>query len=279
MAITQFIPTIWSETLYTQLDKQYIGVANCNRDFEAEVKEKGNIIRVAGVGSVDVGNYYSGSDLDTPQDLSDTSVDIEVNQAKYFNFQIDDIDKAQSSPKLMSAAMKMAADSLSNEADKYVYSLYNDAAHVVEELAVSENNVIDALIKARTKLYQSGVSDANDIVIEVSPTIAEFILKAKINLGTDNTAALENGCIGNIGGCKIFVSNNIHTSYDSSTKIHHHKCIARTKRAVAFVEQLSEITAYRPEKRFADAVKGLYLFGACVVYNNEMVLLDFGMPD
>ena len=57
----------------------------------------------------------------------------------------------------------------------------------------------------------------------------------------------------------------------------YHKCIARTKRAIAFAEQLSEINAYRPEKRFADAVKGLHLYGAKVVYPKEMVLLNLGI--
>ena len=47
----------------------------------------------------------------------------------------------------------------------------------------------------------------------------------------------------------------------------------RTKRAVAFAEQLSEIDAYRPEKRFADAVKGLHLYGASVIYPDEVVPL------
>ena len=55
-----------------------------------------------------------------------------------------------------------------------------------------------------------------------------------------------------------------------------HKCLMRTKRAIAFAEQLSEIEAYRPEKRFADAVKGLHLFGAGIIYPEEMVVLDIG---
>ena len=57
----------------------------------------------------------------------------------------------------------------------------------------------------------------------------------------------------------------------------YHKCLARTKRAIAFAEQLSEIDAYRPEKRFADAVKGLHLYGAKVVHPTEMILLDLGI--
>jgi hypothetical protein len=50
--------------------------------------------------------------------------------------------------------------------------------------------------------------------------------------------------------------------------------MARSKRAIAFAEQLSEIDAYRPERRFADAVKGLHLYGAEVIYPSEMVRLD-----
>ena len=51
----------------------------------------------------------------------------------------------------------------------------------------------------------------------------------------------------------------------------------RTRRAVAFASQISEINAYRPESRFADAVKGLHLYGAKIVYQNEIVLLDLGI--
>ena len=52
MAITNFIPTVWSESLYQELDKKYVGVANCNRDFEGEIHEKGNTVRICGVGNV-----------------------------------------------------------------------------------------------------------------------------------------------------------------------------------------------------------------------------------
>lgn len=53
----------------------------------------------------------------------------------------------------------------------------------------------------------------------------------------------------------------------------------RTKRAVAFAEQISEVEAYRPEKRFADAVKGLHLYGAKIVYPAEYRVLDLKLPE
>ncbi len=275
MAITNFIPAIWSENLYSALDAKYIGVANCNREYEGEIKNKGSVVKICGVGTVNVSDYTKNTDMSNPQVLSDTVKELQINQAKYFNFQIDDIDRAQATPKLMEGAMKVAASALANAADAYIFGLYAGAGATVTEEVVSSLNIVDLIIDARSKLYENNVTETHDVVIEVSPKIGAMILKAKINLSTDNGAPLENGCIGSIGGCKIFVSNNI--VVDESGDIPYHKCIARTKRAIAFAEQLSEINAYRPEKRFADAVKGLHLYGAKVVYPNEMVLLNLGV--
>lgn len=276
MAIKNFIPTIWSENLYQALDKQYIAVANCNRDYEGEIREKGSTVRICGLGKVSVSDYIKNIDMSTPETLSDSVRDLLIDQAKYFNFQIDDIDRAQSSPRLMEAAMKNAASALADEADRYIYSLCEGASTKFDETAVSVDNIISLMIDARTKLFANNVSDPHDIIFEVTPEIAGLILKAKVNLNADGGAILENGCIGNIGGCKIFVSNNVLREETETGYVH--KCIARTKRAIAFAEQLSEIDAYRPELRFADAVKGLHLYGAKVVYPSEMVLLNLSMP-
>ena len=257
MAITNFISTVWSETLLGALDKRYVGVANCNRAYEGDIRECGAVVKICGVGDVSVGDYTKNTDMSAPQTLDDRLCELVIDQAKYFNFQIDDIDRAQSSPRLMSEAMRVAAAALANTADAYVYSLNGDAAKTLKHEAVTADNVMDLLISARTALYAAGVSDMSDAVIEVSPEIAALILKAKITLSTDNGEALEAGCLGSLGGCKIYVSSNIVKEVEGEKA--RHMCLARNKRAIAFAEQLSEIDAYRPEKRFADAVKGLHL--------------------
>ena len=275
MAISNFIPTIWSENLYTELDKQYIAVKHCNREYEGDIKGAGSAVKICGVGEISVSDYTKNSDLSAPEELSETARTLTIDQAKCFNFQIDDVDHAQSVPGLMNAAMKVAASALSNAADRYVYSLYNEAHTQLVNPDTKVENILDTLLLARKELYKNNVTDASDIIFEVSPDIAELIIKAKINTYSDNTDVLENGCIGSIAGCKIFVSNNIHLREGDGSM--NHMCLARTKRAIAFAEQLSEINAYRPEKRFADAVKGLHLYGAKVVYPKEMVSICFMM--
>ncbi len=273
MAITNFIPTIWSENLLQNLDKQYIAVAHCSRDYEGEIREKGSTVKICGVGNVTVSNYTKNTNMDAPQTLSDSVRELVINQAKYFNFQLDDVDHAQATPGLMDLALKNAANALANQADRYVFSLGSEAAIQKQISVETGKEIINALLQTRTSLMKNNVMDPEDLIIEVTPEVAAVILKEKISLGSDNYAVLEKGCIGSLFGSKIYVSNNLpfseDDSYNSST------CWMRTKRAVAFAEQLSEIEAYRPELRFADAVKGLHLYGAKVVYPLEMACVQF----
>lgn len=266
MAITNFIPTIWSESLLQALDQHYVGVANCTREFEGEIREKGSRVKICGLNAISIDDYSKNTDMSEPSMLTDACVELVIDQAKYFNFQIDDVDLAQGNPHLMELALKNAAAQLSKVADTYVYSLVGHGNYTVMK-SVSVENILDVLIDTRTQLLKNGVSDPADIIIEVTPEIAAMIMKAKIDLATDNTGCLEHGYIGNIGGSKIFVTPHLHS--DGST----HVCAIRTRRAIAFAEQLSEVEAYRPERRFADAMKGLHLYGASVVRPDELVEL------
>ena len=275
MAITNFIPTVWSENLLTALDKKYIGVANCSRDFEGDIKNKGSVVKICGVGKINVSEYTKDTDMSAPQALEDTVTELVIDQAKFFNFQIDDVEKTQCTPKLMEAAMKSAAAAVADEADKYVYSLYGGAASAVYHDDLNDGTLVDSILRARQILYENNVSDSTDVVLEVSPIVASVLLKEKLALG--NNEVLDNGYLGSIAGCKIFVSNNIVKTTTDMGDVKY-KCLMRTTRAIAFAEQLSEIEAYRPEKRFADAIKGLHLYGAKVVYPNEMVTLDVCIP-
>ena len=278
MAINNFIPTVWSETLYRELDKEYVGVRNCNRDFEGDIRAKGDTVKICGIGDVSVFDYTKNTDMNSPETLSDNVRTLSIDQAKAFNFQIDDIDRAQQSPKVMSEAMRKAAAALADTADSYVYSLYKDIAeeNTITKEGFTYSNVLDTLIEARKRLLANNVSGGTETVLEVSPDVAALILKAKILESDSNTESIECGYIGSFIGFKIYVSNNVAKAANPDGK-EYFKCFARTRRAISFAEQLSEINAYRPEKRFADAVKGLHLYGAKVVYPKEILLLDINV--
>jgi len=213
MAITNFIPTVWSETLTKELDKQYVGVRNCTREFEGEIKGKGSVLKICGVGPVSVFDYTKNQNMaeDYPEELSDTQATLAITQSKAFHFQIDDVDKVQSKPSLMRAAMTNAANALAEVADRYVYSLYNTipSGNYTNWGSLDEENVIDLIVDLRERFYKNNVNSNADLVFEVSPYVASIILKAKIATMTDNTDEISNGYIGKIAGFKIFVTNSL----------------------------------------------------------------------
>ena len=276
MAISNFIPTVWSEALCQSLDKAYIGVAHCTREFDGDIKEKGNTVKICGLNSVNVYDYLKNSNMRSAEVLSDFSTDLVINYAKYFNFQIDDVDRAQTNPKLMQLALKNAANALAAEADRIVFETCAAAENTYHATA-SKSAVIHDLIYACTLLREISGGNFNDFVLEVSPSVAALIIEAKLNLASDNTELMENGCIGSISGCKVFASSQIPLGEDENCNPVH-RCILRSTRAVAFAEQLSEIQAYRPELRFADAVKGLHLYGCKIVRPQEIMVVNFAFP-
>ena len=277
MSIEHFTGTVWSESLLKSLNEKYVGVANCFRDFEGEIKEKGSVVRMCGISDISIKNYTPNADMANADELVSFSRDIVIDQAKYFNFQIDDVDQAQAVPKIMDLALQNAADCLAKEADKYIYGLWRtaDPMHIITDTTVTSYDILEKILGVRKLLLENGVNDISEIVIEVSPAVANMILQAKLNTASENNEYLEAGCLGSLFGCKIYVSNNIESEeIDGAT---YFKCYIRSKRAIAFAEQISKVVAYTPEKRFSDAVKGLHLYGAKIIYPEEFYVLDIPM--
>ncbi len=268
MAITNFIPTLWSETLYKELEKDYVGVKLCSREFEGEIRGEGDRVKICGVGPVTVFDYTKNQDMPAAEVLSDNERTLIIDQAKGFNFFIDSIDRAQSKKGLMQAAMKEASDALADVADKFVYSLTDESVTDLTNANATSISIINTLAEARRILMENNVPNSTRISLEVPPAIEQKLVLAKVLRDTDNSAALGNGYIGSFMGFDVYVSNNIEETGGS------YRCFARTARAIAFAEQVSSVKAYEPELRHGDAVKGLHLYGAKIIYPKEIVFLN-----
>lgn len=275
MSLNNFIPTIWAETLWQEKEKVLVAVKLCNRDYEGEIKQKGDRVTINGIGAVTVADYTKNTDINPPEVLDDNTRQLIIDQAKYFNFLIDDVDKAQQVPKVMKEAMHNAALALADVADQFIYGLTADDAltaagitpGAISNEAVTAANITSVFAAMRTKLMKGNVPKGEKLYAEVSPDIEEKLVLAKVLRDTDNSKSLGAGYLGDFMGFEIYSSNNIPDEGGGTWR-----CIARTKRAITFAEQINDTEAYRPEKRFADAVKGLHLYGGKIIYPKELVV-------
>ena len=107
----EFIPTVWAARLLTALEKSLVyGQANVsNRDYEGEIRASGNTVKIASIGDVSIGDYVKDNDIDDPEVLSDDDQSLLIDQAKYFNFYVDSIDRAQQNVNVLDEAMRRSA--------------------------------------------------------------------------------------------------------------------------------------------------------------------------
>ncbi len=99
-----------------------------NTDYEGQLQAMGDTVRINAIGDVTVSTYSKDSDIAAAQALTDAQSVLTISQARYFNFEIDDIDQAQAHPRVMQEATAWAAYRLADTQDQYYAGFDTDAS-------------------------------------------------------------------------------------------------------------------------------------------------------
>lgn len=260
MSVKNFIPTLWSARLLANLDKKFVYAGCVNRDYEGEIKSLGDNVKISKLGDITIKDY-DGSDIDAPQDVTSTQVTLTIDKAKYFNFVVKDVDQAQANIELVDKYTGRAGVAMGDVIDTYIAEFTKEAGIKVGSASspktVTVGSAYDTLVDLKVSLNKNNVPSEGRFVV-VPP---EFIglLEKDPRFTEANASVLENGYKGKVAGFDVYESNNVPETAGK------YSILAGTDMAISFAGQVTEIEAYRPEKNFADAVKGLYVYGAKVV--------------
>lgn len=271
MTLTNFIGEVWSAQILQNLQKALVygqsGVIN--RDYEGEVKGKGSSVRITAHGPISISNYVSATGMSDPEQLDDASAVLDIEQSKYFNFRIDDIDKAQMNVRLMESATRDAAYQLAETADEYIAGIMAaQAGNAVgsdsspKTFDGSTDDVTDEILAVKQALDEANVPFEGRWLI-MPPWVTKMLLKDTSITNPQWTGVegvMKNGQIGRLYGFDILQSNNVP---DTSGTLY--KILAGVGRATTFADSVNETEAYRPDKFFADALRGLHCYGAKVI--------------
>ena len=268
MAVTNFIPQVWSARLLAHLDKAHVLTNLVNRDYEGEIRQYGDTVKITQIGDITIKDYVTNTDIDDPQELTTEQQLLVIDQQKYYAFQIDDVDAAQARASLADAAMQRAAYGLADAADRWLASLMAAGADEGNQLgsdaapvALTAETAYTYLVRLKVILDKRNVPTEGRWVL-VSPEYHGLLLQDDRFVGTGGTtaeAALGNGYIGSAAGFRVYLSNNLPNNLGAQ------KVLASYNGATSYAEQILKTEAYRMEKRFADAVKGLHVYGGKVV--------------
>jgi hypothetical protein len=278
MSLT-FIPTVWAARLLTALDKSLVygqsGI--CNRDYEGDIREAGNSVKIASIGDVSIGNYTKDSDINDPEILTDSDQTLLIDQQKYFNFYIDSVDRAQQNVDVLDEAMRRAAYKLNDESDGYIAAAMdaavlpgNTIGSVATPKVPTKDNAYEYLVDLGTLLDEGNTPISGRFVV-VPAWFHGLLLKDDRFVRTGTPAGdfrLRNGEVGEAAGFMILKSNNVPNTTGTKYRI-----IAGHSIATSYAEQIVDVQTFKPEKRFGDAVKGLHVYGAKVVRPSSLAEL------
>lgn len=278
MSITLFKPAIWSANLLVAKRKKlvYAGPSVVNRNYEGEISQFGDTVKITSISDPTIGTYVPGSTTITPEQLTDAQRNLVIDQAKYFAFEVDDVDARQARGNVMAEAMRRAGYKLADQADQFVAALYTGvpAANQVSSVTIDTTSPTswaaeaakaydDILVPLKVKLDEANIETEGRYAV-MPPWLHGVLLRDPRFVDADKSAdpsTLRNGTVGRAAGFDILVSNNVPVPTANN-----HIVTAGTPEAISYAEQISKTEAYRPQDSFSDAIKGLDLYGAKLVF-------------
>lgn len=263
-----FNKRILSNELLLTLRGNMVGASLVNRNYDSatEITKLGDKVDILTPAAVTVRPYSTGSDM-TIDELSGTSQTLTVDQANSFAFYAHDPERIAD---YVSAFTEDGAYRLVDAADQAIMGRVADAQHKVEVGA--DDDFLAAVREARRVLSVAKVPEQGRYLV-VSPYEVEHVEEKLTNRETaGGDAVIGRGFAGTLYGFDVYVSHNVAEAAGAR------RCMVGTRAAVTYADAIADLETLRAEKRFADIVRGLHVFGMKTVRPEALLELAVEIP-
>ncbi|MES2662265.1 MAG: hypothetical protein V4629_03085 [Pseudomonadota bacterium] len=278
-----FIPQIWSSKLAPKFYKTCVIADISNTDYEGEIKGQGDTVKIRVRPNVAINDYEIGGTI-TYEKLNSTLIDLQIEHAKTFAFQIDDIDKYQSDIKELDSWSTDTSKGMAIEVDKEVLSsIYADVAAAntgltagaesggyilgttAAPVTLTKYNILDWIIDCGAVLDEQNIPDDGrwfTLPVWASGMLKKSDLK-NADLTGDDKSPIRNGMVGMIDRFKIYQTNLMHKGTGGDAGKFYP--VFGHKSALTFAAQMKKMETLRIQNSFGEYVRGLNVFGFQVV--------------
>jgi hypothetical protein len=266
MAVDNFISEVWSKKLLKVFDKTVVMANLVNREFEGEITAAGDTVRVRTFGNVTINDYTRDMTI-SYQALTDPMQTMTIDQQKYFAFKVDDLDKAQANVDILEGYASRAAIAIRDVVDSRLVAHYADvdAGNIIgtngAPITLTKTNIYSYITQLGELLDNANMPQEGRNLM-ITPKFKTMLLQSdEFTRATSlGDSVIQNGYIGNVAGFAVHVTTN-NPAVSGVVNI-----LAFTSDFISFASQVSKVETVRPHNMFADAVKGLYLYGSKVFF-------------
>jgi hypothetical protein len=292
-----FIPEIWSGKLIEKFYAATVLAAISNTDYEGEIKSYGDRVKIRTKPTLIINNYLVNGDL-ALQRPAGSSVELTIDQGKYFAAIIDDVIEKQSDINNMSLwsddaseQMKIVVDTdvllfLLGQANPLNKGLAAGAvsgninlgvtgtpiATVGRNPATGQVEIIDVLLRLGQALDEQNIPETGRWV--VMPTWATFQIKRselrEVFVSGDSVSILRNGKFGQIDRFTVYASNLLPSGVAAGLAAGEWVIYAGHAHGLTFASQLTNVETIRSERTFGQILRGLQVYGRQVLDNKAL---------
>lgn len=282
------IPTIVSARMIRHLFVEAVYARLTNRNWEGEIRRAGDRVRI-NMGEDITVQEYTGT-VAYQDAMAGTPVELVIDKQKYWAVKYDDVDAAMSVPNMLDESVRRGARALAVVVDTDVRAaMVADATDITDDLVVNFNALRNsagtaagqaaaglAASKAfpvaswHRRLDEAKAPRAGRWII-VGPYYAQALAEQGIlnPNGTLRDVPVTGGQVGSYQGFDIFVSDIGNTAAATSGNpamlSKSEELFIGTNYSTAFAGQIRRTERIRLETAFADAVRGLFVYGTKVV--------------
>lgn len=298
-----FIPSIWSAKLNAKFYAASAFASICNKNWEGDISNLGDKVIINNIPSIAISDYVVGGSLNY-QVPAPSTIEMAVDRAKSFAFQVSDVLDYQAKPDLMNMFSDDAGEQMRVVMDSTcIYRTFSGAAAAnigttagakslainmgtpAAPIALTSANALTKVLEMASVLDEQNVPDTGRWLL-IDPLTRTLLLQSNIAQAYftgDATSPVRNGLIGRIDRFDIYVSNQLPrcassvnfwasgdgseltTAAASSSANNKRALIAGQSAAIAFASQMAKTETLRNPSDFGDLVRGLNVFGHKVV--------------
>jgi hypothetical protein len=290
-----FIPTLWSAKLNQKFYKSTVFGEIANTSYEGEISGLGDKVVINNRPDITISDYQVGTSL-SYQVPAPSTVELPIDRAKYFAFQVNDVVEHQSQPKLMdmfsddaAMQMKIAIDTSVLLGTATKQGIWNDVPAANQgatagaisggynlgtasaPITLTASNVLATLTALAGVLDEQNIPETERWLL-IDPLTRQILMQsnlAQAQFMGDDKSMVRNGKIGMIDRFTVYVTNNLPKA--AATQDYFGAAAAGTakrrlimaghKSAVTFASQMTKMETVRNPSDFGDYVRGLNVYG------------------
>ncbi len=297
---TGFIPEIWSGKLVEKFYASTVLAAISNTDYEGEIKNKGDRVKIRTKPTVTIRDYQADGllGLDRP---TGSNLELYIGNGKYFSMILDDVMEVQSDLNILSMWSDDAAQQMKIAVDRDVLGgIVNQMAAQNQGVAagvitgsinlgikgtplsvvgrnpgVGQVELIDVILRAGQVLDEQNIPEVGRWAV-IPAWAGRMIKQSELRqayLSGDSVTMLRNGRLGMVDRFTIYISNLLPNNSTDSTNFasgewpfyfgHAH--------GLTFASQISKVETLRSELTFGQILRGLQVYGYQVVDGKALV--------